>query len=172
MRRRLLTLAGVAAAVAVVVGILVATAGGGATRAPSLAPLSRLGGGVPVALPSGHGPGRPTAVTFFASWCSPCRTELPAIARVASQEAASGGAVGFVGIDGNDDPGSGLAFARASGVTFPVGMDPSSAVAPRFGLVGYPDTVFIDRRGEIAGIVRGPISEATLRQWMARLAPA
>jgi cytochrome c biogenesis protein CcmG/thiol:disulfide interchange protein DsbE len=171
-RRRLLALAGVAAAAAVLVGILVVTADGGATRAPSVAPLDRLGGGAPVSLPSGQGSGRPTAVTFFASWCSPCRTELPVIARVASQEAASGVAVAFVGIDGNDDPAAGLAFARASGVAFPVGMDPASAVAPRFGLVGYPDTVFIDGKGEIAGIVRGPISEPTLRQWLQRLAAA
>ena len=82
--------------------------------------------------------GADRAITFFASWCSPCRTELPMIARVASRRGRIGGAVSFVGIDGNDDPASGLAFARASGVTFPVGEDPASAVAPRFGLIGYP----------------------------------
>jgi len=157
-------------AAAALVAALVVTAGGGSTRAPAVAGLVRLGGGAPVSLGgSGTGPHRPTAVVFFASWCTPCRAELPVVARVARQEAASGGAVGFVGIDGNDDPSSGFAFARASGVTFPVGEDPDSAVAPRFGLDGYPDTVFIDRQGDIAGTVRGPISASTLRSWLARL---
>jgi len=158
-------------AVAGAVVLLLSTAGTTTTRAPAVGPLVRLGGGPPVSLASGTEPRRPTAVTFFASWCSPCRAELPVIARVARQAAASGAAVSFVGIDGNDDPASGLAFARASGVAFPVGEDAASAVAPRFGLQGYPDTVFIDAKGDIAGIVRGPISESTLRGWVTRLSP-
>ena len=91
------------------------------------------------------------------------------IARVASREAAAGGRVDFVGIDGNDDPASGLAFARSSGVTFAVAEDDTSAIAPRFGLDGYPDTVFVDARGDVAGIVHGPISQATLQAWLTRL---
>jgi len=152
-------------AVGVLVGVLVAGAGSGTTHVPAFGPLPRLGGGTPVALE----PGRPTAITFFASWCSPCHTELPTVARVASQEAATGGKVAFLGIDGNDDPASGLAFARSSRVMFPVGEDVDSAVAPRFGLDGYPDTVFVDAAGDVAGIVRGPITAATLQGWLTRL---
>ena len=164
-RRRRPWVVALVVAVAALVVALVATAGSGTTRAPAVGPLPRLGGGAPVSLAPGH----PAAVTFFASWCSPCRTELPMIARVAGREAASGGKVTFLGIDGNDDPASGLAFARASGVTFAVGEDAASAVAPRFGLEGYPDTVFVDRAGNVAGIVRGPISAVTLQRWLTRL---
>ncbi len=172
-RRRFVGIVVGVVVVAALVAALVVTAGGGPTRAPAVVGLVRLGGGAPVSLGgSGTGPHRPTAVVFFASWCTPCRAELPVVAQVAREEAASDGAVGFVGIDGNDDPSSGLAFARASGVTFPVGEDPDSAVAPRFGLDGYPDTVFIDGQGDIAGTVRGPISASTLRSWLARLGRA
>jgi len=168
-RRRLVVWGGVGVLVAALaVGLVLGTAGSSA-QAPLLAPLPRLGGGAPVALTGAHGPHRPTAITFFASWCTPCRRELPEIAGVARAEAAQGGRVVFLGVDGNDDPASGLAFARASGVTFPVAVDATSSVAPRFGLYGYPDTVFVDAGGDVAGVVRGPISAATLRQWLGRL---
>ena len=111
-------------------------------------------------------------LTFFASWCTPCRGELPTIARVARQVALARGEVVFLGVDGNDDPASGLSLARSSGVSFPVGADADSALAPRFSLVGYPGTVFIDAHGAVAGSVRGPINRATLERWVRRLSAA
>jgi thiol-disulfide isomerase/thioredoxin len=128
--------------------------------------LARLGGGPRVTLPVAGHRRVPVVLTFFASWCTPCRTELPMVASVASHAQRSGGRVVFLGIDGNDDPSSGLALARASGVSFPVGIDPTSDVAPRYGLVGYPDTVLVDDTGTIAATVRGPISRSTLDRWV------
>lgn len=91
------------------------------------------------------------------------------IAAVARREEAGGGRVQFVGVDGNDDPAAGLAFARASGVAFPVAADAYSEVAPKFTLVGYPGTVFIDAAGDIVATVHGPVSRPTLEAWVARL---
>jgi cytochrome c biogenesis protein CcmG/thiol:disulfide interchange protein DsbE len=118
---------------------------------------------------SGSEAGHPVVLSFFASWCSPCRGELPTIARVASGATGAARRVVFVGIDGNDAPASGLAFARQSGVHFAVGADSESALAPRFGLDGYPDTVFINASGTVAGVVRGPVTRAELVNWLDRL---
>jgi thiol-disulfide isomerase/thioredoxin len=169
-RRRLLAL-GFALVGAVTVWLaLTAFPGATPTHAPAFR-LPRLGGGAAITLPvTGDGAHRPVVLTFFASWCSPCLRELPMIAGVARAAVGAGTPVAFIGIDGNDDPASGLAFARSSGVTFPVAADARSAVAPRFSLVGYPGTVFIDGSGTIVGTVHGPVTRATLEQWVARLA--
>jgi thiol-disulfide isomerase/thioredoxin len=168
-RRRVVPLAlGIVLAAGLAVGLAVG-GGDGPQQAPAFS-LPRLGGGHPVAYPlTGPGAHKPVVLTFFASWCTPCRTELPMVARVARQEQAAGAGVVFVGVDGNDDPVSGLAFARSSGVAFAVGANADSALAPKFNLVGYPGTVFIAASGRILDTVHGPVSHATLESDVARL---
>lgn len=167
-RRRLVSIgAGLVVAAGLVVGLTVSD-GTGPQRAPSFS-LPRLGGGAPVSYPlSGTDTHRPVVLTFFASWCGPCHAELPMIARVARQEEAAGDGVVFVGVDGNDDPTSGLAFARNSGVSFSVGADAASSLAPKFTLVGYPGTVLIGASGTIVKTVHGPVSRPTLESFLAQ----
>ena len=170
IRRRWWSLAAVGVlGVGLGLGLTVADGSAGARTAAAFS-LPRLGGGGQVSMPIAAHPHAPVVLTFFASWCTPCQTELPMVAKVARQELASHGPVAFVGIDGNDDPSSGLAFARASGVGFPVAIDADSSVAPHYALVGYPDTVFVDATGRIAGTVQGPVTRAVLQGWLAKLA--
>jgi cytochrome c biogenesis protein CcmG/thiol:disulfide interchange protein DsbE len=159
--------AGVVVAAGLGIGLTVGI--GAPQRAPAFS-LPRLGGGRPVAYPlTGSEAHKPVVLTFFASWCTPCQAELPMVAQVARQEQAAGDGVVFVGVDGNDDPGSGLAFAHKSGVSFAVGANADSALAPKFTLFGYPGTVFIDASGAIVKTVHGPVSHATLERYVARL---
>ncbi len=168
-RRRFVPIAvGLVVAAGLVVGLV--TGGSGPKRAPAFT-LPRLGGGRPVSYPlTGTQAHKPVVLTFFASWCGPCHAELPMVARVARQEQAAGDGIVFVGVDGNDDPASGLAFARRSGVSFAVGTNVDSGLAPKFTLVGYPGTVFIDASGTIVKTVHGPVSHATLESDLGLLA--
>jgi cytochrome c biogenesis protein CcmG/thiol:disulfide interchange protein DsbE len=168
-RRRWVSLAiGLVLAAAVWVGLTSFAAPASVTVHPFSLP--RLGSGPRVRVPIvGEGAHDPVVVTFFASWCGPCHAELPALSRVVRQAQAAGDKVRFIGIDGNDAPASGLAFARQSGVDFPVGRDALSLVAPTFGIQGYPATVFIDADGDIASTVRGPIKVATLEAGITRI---
>lgn len=155
---------------ALVAALLLGTGSSGSSVAPTFS-LPGLGGGPAVHVPVvDNGRGVPVVLTFFASWCGPCYSELPTVAQVADQLRASHTPVVFLGVDGNDLDSSGLAFARRAGVTFAVGADHASAIAPRFGIPGYPATVFIDGDGTVAHVVRGPVTASVLRTWVRRIA--
>ena len=168
-RRRLLSLGvGIVLAAGLWVGLTAFSAPAPA-KAHSFS-LPRLGGGPRVTVPIvGEGAHEAVVVTFFASWCGPCHTEMPAFARVAREAEASGDKIQFIGVDDNDAPASGLAFARKSGVRFPVGRDAFSQTAPDYGIVGNPSTVFIDAAGNVVKTVRGPVTTGTLEAEIAKI---
>ncbi len=155
-RRRLLSLG---LGVVLAAGLWVALTSFGAPGPTKAHPFSlpRLGQGPRVTVPVvGAGAHRAVVLTFFASWCGPCHSELPTIARVARLAQAARDKVTFIGVDDNDAPASGLAFARKSGVDFAVARDSLSLVAPTYGLQGNPATVFIDAAGNVADTVPRP----------------
>ncbi len=170
-RRRIVWSAVGVVAVVIVVGLALGTGSSGARRAEAFS-LANAAGGPAVAYrpPPAGGTATPTVVVFFASWCPPCQAELPAVAGAVVKMQAAHLPVRFLGIDGNDQAAAGLAFARHSGVTFPVGEDHAEVVAPELGATGLPSTVFIDRTGHVAQVVQGPITVAALRAGVARLA--
>ena len=169
VRRRLVSLA---VGVVIAAGLWIALTGFSApavTKAPHFS-LPRLGPGPRVTVPIvGEGAHEAVVLTFFASWCGPCHSELPSFASVARQAQVAGDRVRFIGIDDNDAPASGLAFARKSGVEFPVGRDSFSVTAPAYHVYGNPATVFIDAGGTVTKIVEGPIKASTLEAEIARI---
>ncbi|MET1037953.1 MAG: TlpA disulfide reductase family protein [Aeromicrobium sp.] len=112
--------------------------------------LECLGGGTPVNLAGLTG--TPTVINLWASWCVPCRKELPLLAR-ADQE--YGDAVRFIGIDVRDRaPDDAIELARVSGVTYPQLSDPDQQSAADLKVVALPQTIFVDRQGTIVATER------------------
>ena len=104
--------------------------------------------------------GKVVVVSFFASWCIPCKEENPALVRVYERYRASD--VVFVGVLYQDARDSGLKYVKDNGVTWPTASDDDGRVAFSYGVFGIPETYFIGADGIIAGRHIGPIDETTL----------
>lgn len=101
--------------------------------------------------------GKVVVLNFWASWCGPCRAEASLLERWQHQLAARGGTV--VGIDVLDVTTDAQAFARSYGLTYPIGRDRDGSQLKQFQVLGYPETLVLDRRGRIAASDRGPVDE-------------
>jgi cytochrome c biogenesis protein CcmG/thiol:disulfide interchange protein DsbE len=125
------------------------TAGTAAADLPDLT-LPCLGGGRDVDL--SRLTGTPTLINLWASWCAPCRAELPLLARA---DKAYGDRVRVIGIDFDDAaPDAAIELARRSGVTYPQLVDRSSRTTKPLGVVGLPQTVFVDAQGTMVATER------------------
>lgn len=106
--------------------------------------------------------GKTVVLNFWASWCNPCREEMPALQE--SWEAHQDDDVVFVGVGAkNDKQGDAEAFAEEFGITYPIGRDLeggdklSGAAEKEYGIRLYPATFFITPEGMINEIVFGPL---------------
>ena len=115
--------------------------------------------------------GHVVVLNAWASYCEPCRTESPALARVAKQTAALG--VSFVGIDEQDRADPARAFAASAGATYPELVDADGALLGSLRLVppsAVPSTLVLDRSGRVAARVIGAVDAATLDSLVRALA--
>jgi cytochrome c biogenesis protein CcmG/thiol:disulfide interchange protein DsbE len=127
--------------------------------APALR-LPRLSGGGQVELSDYRG--RVVVLNFWASWCEPCRAESPLLQRWHERISRRGGTV--VGVDVLDVSSDARDFVREHGLTYPMLRDRDDGSQSEFGVLAYPETVVIDRRGRIAAIERGPVDDPWMRE--------
>jgi thiol-disulfide isomerase/thioredoxin len=95
----------------------------------------------------GRAPGVPTVVNLWASWCGPCREELPLVQQLAD---AAGDRVRVVTVNSQDGVPQATSFAADARVTLPTAYDGDGAVAAALGLRGLPQTVFLAADGSVA----------------------
>jgi peroxiredoxin len=109
--------------------------------------------------------GRIVVVNFWATYCIPCRKEMPDLAVIQNEFAALGVQVIGVSTDDLTDRSKVLQFVKETKVNFPIWVGGSVEHMMRFGLgAALPGTVVIDREGKIAKIISGVIDQAALRK--------
>lgn len=98
--------------------------------------------------------GRPVILNFWATWCGPCRYEVPAFK--AFSEKYPEEEVVVIAVNTQDDPDSALGYAKADGLKFVIPVDPRGTVANLYNVRGMPTTFFISETGIITSIKIGP----------------
>ena len=132
-----------AAAAATLLLALPALAGGDNAPAPDFALPARSGS----TLSLDQFKGQVVMINFWASWCGPCRQEMPLLNEIYKQY----GRLGFTLIAVNVEPNrsDAEAWLKQTPVNFPVLFDAQSTVSKMYSVAGMPSTVFIDRKGNL-----------------------
>lgn len=107
---------------------------------------------------------QPIVVNVWASWCVPCRKEMPAFDAVSQRYR---GKVRFVGINLGDDETTAQDFIDQTGVTFDQYLDPDSTVQTAFSVTGMPATALIRADGTVAETHNGALDESELETLLA-----
>lgn len=119
-----------------------------AERLPAIS-LADLDGGAAVDLAKLRGP---AVINLFATWCGPCRAELPVFARA---HKSLGDQVTFIGIDFADpDQRGARALAKKTGITYQLLADPDATLKKDLKVIGLPQTMFVDAQGTIVATER------------------
>jgi cytochrome c biogenesis protein CcmG/thiol:disulfide interchange protein DsbE len=107
--------------------------------------------------------GKVVMVNLWASWCAPCRAEMPAIDHVYQQYQARGLEVVAINTTFQDSETEARSFLNGLNVTFPVALDRDGATSKRYALQAMPSTFFVTRDGAIGDMLfGGPMTEALI----------
>ena len=97
--------------------------------------------------------GQVVMLNFWASWCGPCREEMPALDAFAAEQGDNG--IEVIGVNVEPDSKAAEGFLKETPVSFPVIYDKDSTVSKAYDVSGMPSTVIIDRKGNIRVLHRG-----------------
>ena len=108
--------------------------------------------------------GQPTVVNFYASWCAPCRAELPHFVEVSAQ---AGDRVQFLGVNHDIDETSWRSLNDEFELNYPTVYQADQEIFTELDLLGMPATTFITADGEVAHTFTGVLNDETLKDLIA-----
>jgi thiol-disulfide isomerase/thioredoxin len=123
--------------------------------------------GEPVSLDSYRG--RIVVMNLWASWCPPCRAEMPDLQRLAN--AYAGRRIAIVGVNEGESPQRARAFADSLRIRFPIWIDGSQRYGRTYTALGLPTTVILDANGVVVRAFDGPLTFAQMQSAVAPLVP-
>lgn len=109
--------------------------------------------------------GKVVWVNFWASWCAPCKKELPDIQKLYDEKRAAG--LEVLAINWQEDPETATSFFASRDIRLPLLLDRSGSVYAQYRLQGLPDSFFVDREGNIAAFQFGSLTESKMRERLA-----
>ena len=111
--------------------------------------------------------GQVALINIWATWCPPCRAEMPVIQATYDQYRDQGFTV--LAVDLQEDPQTVAAFMQEYGLTFPALLDFDGTVSSSYRSTALPSSYFVDRQGVIRSVYRGPMPRSVLTGTVAQL---
>ncbi|MGA2759270.1 MAG: TlpA disulfide reductase family protein [Candidatus Cybelea sp.] len=100
-------------------------------------------------------------MNLWASWCPPCRAEMPDLERLA--EAEAGRRIAVIGVNEGESPQQARAFAASLGIRFPIWVDGRQQYGRAYNALGLPTTVILDPQGVVIRAFDGPLTLDQMR---------
>ena len=108
--------------------------------------------------------GKVVLISFWASWCGPCRVEIPHMIKVYDELRDQGFEILAVNL--REDSGRVRAFVSEYDMRFPILLDPQGKVGGAYFVRGIPTSVFVDREGIITAVHTGSLTDTALRRYV------
>jgi cytochrome c biogenesis protein CcmG/thiol:disulfide interchange protein DsbE len=110
--------------------------------------------------------GKPVVLNFWATWCPPCREEMPMLQNYSKK---LDGKVAFVGLNYGEDPVTVQKFITPLKINFPIWLDPNGKISNLYYVADYPNTFFIDSEGVLRAQHIGQLSEDLMVKYLGTL---
>ena len=98
--------------------------------------------------------GQALVINFWASWCEPCREEMPSLVQLAGSQS---GKLRVLAVNFKESPATVSQFVAATGLAIPTLSDPDGALARAWGIRVFPSTVLVGADGKVRSVVRGAL---------------
>lgn len=108
--------------------------------------------------------GKKVMLNFWATWCGPCRIEIPAMVKLYDEYQSKGFEI--VAINLREDPSKVSVFVEQYKMRFPILLDVDARVSEAYFVRGIPTSVFLDDRGIIKAVHMGTLTEQTMRKYV------
>ncbi len=108
--------------------------------------------------------GQVVLLNFWATWCGPCRVEMPEFQQ--QYEARAGDGFTILAVNSGESPDTVRRFREELGLTFPLALDESTAIQAQYGLFSYPTTLLLDHEGVIVARHFGPLTTGQIDQML------
>ncbi|MHB1007612.1 MAG: TlpA family protein disulfide reductase [Chloroflexota bacterium] len=111
--------------------------------------------------------GKVVLLNFWATYCDPCKAEMPALEKIYKEVRDNGGVV--IGVDQKEPSGTVKKFIAEYGLTFPVALDEKGAASDTYAVQYIPTTYVLDKQGVVRYMKVGQMDEPAIRQYFATL---